>query len=344
MLHRVEALTAKATKHIWGGTFHHIGNLVLRMHGPMIGIAKDYSIIDREDAKDLLGDCVRELGIDIKARRFPTGAVLEDIASLSVDTCISVAKTVTGRYPFYSEFIPEIEKIIKRYRSRKAKLCLLDFGDLLVKWKQLLEEKLEAREHYQQKFLHILVDEYQDTNTIQAQIIDLLAAGKRNLMVVGDDAQSIYSFRGADFGNIINFPKRSPDAKCYRLETNYRSTPQIVLLTNGSIAHNVHQFRKTLVSVKKQGMSPCLVALEDVLEQASFIAQSILELRDEGMDLSEMAVLYRSHYHSTELQMELTRRGIPFVVRSGLRFFEQAHIKDVVSYQKVLVNPFDELA
>jgi DNA helicase-2/ATP-dependent DNA helicase PcrA len=188
------------------------------------------------------------------------------------------------------------------------------------------------------------VDEYQDTNRIQSDIIDLLAEKHGNLMVVGDDSQSIYSFRGAHFANILSFSDRYPSAKAFKLEINYRSTPEILHLANSSILFNRHQFPKKLRTVRPTGTVPCLVPVPDVLEQAYFVAQKIEEIRNGGTPLSEIAVLYRAHYHSMELQMELTRRGIPFQVRSGLRFFEQAHIKDVCAYMKIICNPMDELA
>ncbi len=220
----------------------------------------------------------------------------------------------------------------------------MDFDDLLVNWKLLLEEHESISEALKRKFRYILVDEYQDTNKLQADVVDGMAAIRRNVMVVGGDAQSIYSFRGASFENIITFPIRFSDAIIYKLETNYRSTPQILNLANQTIAHNRFQFQKELRAVRGDGPEPAAVGVDDVFEQASFVAQRILELRDEGEKLGDIAVLYRSHYQSLELQMELSRRLIPYEIRSGVRFFEQAHIKDVIAYLKIMVNPRDELS
>src|SRR5438067_1211524 len=221
----------------------------------------------------------------------------------------------------------------------------MDYHDLLLNWKRLLVEKPEIAGLYADQFQHILVDEYQDTNRLQVEIIDLLAVKHRNVMVVGDDAQSIFAWRGADFTNIYEFPKRYPEAALYKLETNYRSTPEILALANTSIACNRKQFPKMLTAVKRsRDFKPALVPCSDVEQQSAFVASRILELRDEGTHLEDIGVMYRSHYHSIELQLELTRRGIPYRVQSGVRFFEQAHIKDVISYLRIVVNPRDELA
>jgi len=199
-------------------------------------------------------------------------------------------------------------------------------------------------EHYGNKFLHVLVDEYQDTNSLQAKIMNLLAAKHRNIMVVGDDSQSIYSFRGAYFRNIINFPKVYPDVTVFKLEVNHRSTPEILAIANTAIVLAKEKFEKSLKANRPSGSKPVVVPLTTVYEQSAFVAQRMLELREEGHSLNDMAVLYRSHYQSMEIQMELTKRGIPFEVRSGLRFFEEAHIKDVLAHLKVMHNPSDEIA
>ncbi|MEK6689754.1 MAG: ATP-dependent helicase [Nitrospirota bacterium] len=343
MLHRAEILIKTDIKRIWGGTFHHIGNLILRRHAETLGYKPNFSILDREDSKDLINACISDAGINIKARRFPQGDVLGDIIGFSVNTEEPLEKVVYQRYPYFTPLIDDIERVAFKYNQRKKRLNLMDFDDLLLNWKRILEDSPDINEIYSNRFEHILVDEYQDTNKIQADIIDLLASRKKNLMVVGDDSQSIYSFRGANFANIIEFPKRYPYAKVYKLTINYRSTPEILGLANQSISFNRWQFPKALKTVKDSGAKPVLVAFNDVLQQAEFVAQRILELRDEGVSLNDIAALYRSHYHSMELQMALTKRGIPYEVRSGIRFFEQAHIKDVTSYMRIIINPLDEI-
>jgi DNA helicase-2/ATP-dependent DNA helicase PcrA len=237
-----------------------------------------------------------------------------------------------------------IQSVISAYHRRKKALNIMDFDDLLLNCRKLLAEYPVVLQTYAGRFEHILVDEYQDTNLIQADMVDLLASVHRNLMVVGDDSQSIYSFRGAHFANIMKFPEKYPECRIFKLETNYRSTPEILNLANLSIINNENQYQKELKAVRDRGIRPVLAPARNVLQQADFVCQRILELMRDGIDLHDMAVLYRAHYHSMELQMEMTRRGIPFEIRSGIRFFEQAHIKDVTSFMRIVLNPFDELA
>ena len=348
MLRRVESLTGGSTdvaRRVWGGTFHRIANLILRRHAESIGYTANFSILDTEDAKDFLGVCVDEAGVDTKARRFPKSEVLQDIISFATNTDTPIAEVVPRRYPYFEPLSQQITRVDRLYMERKRERNVMDYDDLLLNWKRLLEEKDEIARLYQEQFEHVLVDEYQDTNKLQAEIVDLLAVKHRNVMVVGDDAQSIFAFRGASVEGIYEFPKRYPEARTYKLETNYRSTPEILAVANVSIASNRRQFTKTLRAARPSlGLEPALVPCRDADQQAAFIASRILELRDEGIALSETAVLYRSHYHSLELQLELTRRGIPYRVRSGTRFFEQAHIKDVIAYLRLTANPRDEMA
>ena len=346
MLRRVELLTTGGdVRRVWGGTFHRIANLILRRHAASIGYESNYTILDSEDSKDFLNICIDEAGIDTRARRFPKAEVLQGIISFANNTDRPISDVVAHRYPHFEPLAQQVQRVDSIYMERKRERNVMDYDDLLLNWKRLLVEKKEIAEIYAEQFQHILVDEYQDTNKLQAEIIDLLAVKYRNVMVVGDDAQSIFAFRGAEFTNIYEFPQRYPEAHVYRLETNYRSTPEILSLANVSIASNRKQFPKVLRAARSsKGMMPALVPCRDTDQQAAFVAARILELRDEGTRLEEIAVLYRSHYHSLELQLELTRRGIPYRIRSGVRFFEQAHIKDVISYLRVITNPHDELA
>ncbi|HVT45199.1 MAG TPA: ATP-dependent helicase [Thermoanaerobaculia bacterium] len=344
MLSRVEQLVTTDTRSLFGGTFHSIGNRLLRRHAALLGYRANFSILDDEDAKEMMEAAISASGVSTLEKRFPKGDVLLDIYSAILSTKTPLALHLEKNFPHFALYVSEIHDVFARYRRRKKEANAMDFDDLLLNWKLLLDDHEEVATALKTRFRHILVDEYQDTNLLQAEIVDAMAAVRRNVMVVGDDAQSIYSFRGASFENIITFPLRFPDATIYKLETNYRSTAQILALANASIAQNRFQFRKELTAVRGDGPEPAVVGVDDVYEQASFVAQRILELRDEGESLDEIAVLYRSHYQSLELQMELSRRLIPYEIRSGVRFFEQAHIKDVLAYLRIVVNPRDELS
>ncbi|HEV7426021.1 MAG TPA: ATP-dependent helicase [Thermoanaerobaculia bacterium] len=344
MLSRVEQLVTIDTRRIWGGTFHSIGNRLLRQHAATIGYRSSFTILDAEDAKEMMESAISSLGIKTLEKRFPKGDVLIDIYSYLINTRTPLELHLENNYPHFGIYRDEMINVFRRYKERKQEANAMDFDDLLVNWKLLLDDFPEVSAALKRRYRYILVDEYQDTNKLQAEVVDAMAEVRRNVMVVGDDAQSIYSFRGASFENIITFPLRFPEAKIYKLEINYRSTRQILSLANASIAQNRFQFRKELQAVRGDGPDPAVVGVDDVFEQASFIAQRILELRDEGESLADIAVLYRSHYQSLELQMELSRRLIPYEIRSGIRFFEQAHIKDVVAYLKIVTNSRDELS
>lgn len=344
MLSRVEQLVTADTRRIWGGTFHSMGNRLLRRYASEIGYRSNFTILDDEDAKEMMESAISATGIKTLEKRFPKGDVLLDIYSYLINTRTPLELHLEQNYPHFMVYGDEIVRVFHRYKDHKREANAMDFDDLLVNWKLLLDEKPEIAEALKRKFRHLLVDEYQDTNKLQAEVVDLMASVRRNVMVVGDDAQSIYSFRGASFENILTFPLRFPEARIFKLETNYRSTPQVLELANHSIGHNRYQFRKELQAVRGEGPLPAVVGTDDVFEQAAFVAQRILELRDEGEKLSDIAVLYRSHYQSLELQMELSRRLIPYEIRSGVRFFEQAHIKDVLAYLKIVTNTRDELS
>ena len=344
MLRRVENLLPTDISAIWGGTFHHVGNRILRRHAKLLGFGNDFTILDREDSKDMLDACITEAKIDTKQERFPKGDVLAEIYSLAVNTERSIEQVLVEQYDYFSHLAGPIKTLREVYRERKLKANAMDYDDLLVNTLRLFQEHAEVRERYQEQFLHVLVDEYQDTNKIQAELIDTLAARHRNVMVVGDDAQSIYSWRGANYRNILSFPERYPDARSFKIEVNYRSVPSILKLANEAIKANVHQFAKNLTPVRGGGAKPWLISCPDSNQQSQFVAQRILELRDEGVALNDIAVLYRAHFHAMELQMELTRRNIPYLITSGLRFFEQAHVKDVSCFLKVAINPHDEMA
>src|SRR4029434_2037780 len=345
MLDRVANLLPVNASGLWGGTFHSIGNRMLRRHGTALGYSSGFTIMDREDQKDLINTVVANAGIDPKEIRFPKGDVLAEIFSFVVNTEKPLAELLAEKFPYFLPLLDKIRDVHGRYEKKKKATNSLDFDDLLEKTLLMFQQHESIAEFYRRQFQFILVDEYQDTNKIQADLIDLLAREHRNVMVVGDDAQSIYSWRGANFQNILEFPKRYSDAQVFKIEMNYRSVLEILEVANAAIAANVQQFRKHLSATRQSNaMKPALVALNDGAEQAQFVAQRILELRDEDVDLSDIAVLYRAHYHAIELQLELSRRGIPYQITSGIRFFEQAHIKDVTSFIRFVANPRDEVA
>ena len=345
MLDRVANLLPVDASGLWGGTFHSVGNRILRRHGSALGYSSGFTIMDREDQKDLLNAVVSGAGIDPKEIRFPKADVLAEIFGFVVNTEKPLEELLAEKFPYFLPLLERIKDVHDRYEKKKKATNSMDFDDLLQKTLSMLQQHERIAEFYRRQFQFILVDEYQDTNKIQADLVDLLARDHRNVMVVGDDAQSIYSWRGANFKNILEFPKRYPDAQVFKIEMNYRSIPEILEVANAAIAANVEQFRKNLQPTREsKGMKPALVALNDGAEQAQFVAQRILELRDENVDLREIAVLYRAHYHAIELQLELSRRGIPYQITSGIRFFEQAHIKDVTSFIRFVANPRDEVA
>src|SRR5437879_2406966 len=345
MLDRVSNLLPVDAAGIWGGTFHSIGNRMLRRHGSALGYSSGFTIMDREDQKDLIATVVASSGIDPKEMRFPKADVLADIFSFVINTERPMEELLAEKFPYFLPLLEQIKDVQARYERKKKATNSLDFDDLLEKTLRMLLEHEHIGRVYRRQFQFILVDEYQDTNKIQADFIDILARDHQNVMVVGDDAQSIYSWRGANFQNILEFPKRYPKAQVFRIELNYRSVPEILEVANSAIAANVKQFKKNLSATRdSKAMKPALVALNDGSEQAQFVGQRVVELRDEGVELNEIAVLYRAHYHAVELQLEFSRRGIPYQITSGIRFFEQAHIKDVASFIRFVANPRDEVA
>ncbi len=345
MLNRVANLLPMDASGIWGGTFHSVGNRILRRHGSALSYSSGFTIMDREDQKDLIDVVIASAGIDPKEIRFPKGDVLAEIFSFVVNTEKPLEELLAEKFPYFLPLLEKIKDVHDRYEKKKKATNSMDFDDLLEKTLTMFQRHERIAEFYRRQFQFILVDEYQDTNKIQADLVDLLARDHRNVMVVGDDAQSIYSWRGANFQNILEFPKRYPDARVFKIEMNYRSVPEILEVANAAIAANVQQFHKHLSATRQSNaVKPALVALNDAGEQAQFIAQRILELRDEGVDLRDIAVLYRAHYHAIELQLELSRRGIPYQITSGIRFFEQAHIKDVTAFIRFIANPRDEVA
>ncbi len=348
MLERVAELTGGSAGQIWGGTFHSVANRVLRRHAERLGYAPGFTIFDSDDQKALMRALTKQHAGKVgKADRFPKPELLISLHSLAANTDRPWREVLASDYPHLTKHEESITAIYEAYTHRKRESNAMDFDDLLLNLLRLLREHADVREDLQGRFLHILVDEYQDTNSPQEQIISLLAGGPQSaLMAVGDDAQSIYSWRGANVQHILDFQRRYPDAEVYRIETNYRSVPAILELSNAAIALNTKQFTKELRPARKQGAQrrPAVTPAPDNRMEARLVAQHIDRLMERGIAGKNIAVLYRAHFHSMDVQMELTRNHIPYRITSGLRFFEQAHVKDCVAFLRLLTNPKDEIA
>ena len=345
MVGRLEALIGPQAHGVWAGTFHHVGNRLLRRSAPLLGFGNNFTILDSEDQVDLVRLAMDDSGLVGTGKMGPKPAAVQHLLSLAFNTRRPLAEVVADRNPGLAGWQAQLDAAAVAYAARKRAANSLDYDDLLGQWARLVDEFPEQRAAQGRMFRHILVDEMQDTNTVQVELVEAIAkAGAGNLTAVGDDAQSIYRFRGANYDNILKFPERNPGTQVFRLETNYRSSPEIVAFTNASIGHNTLGFPKTLVSARPTGPRPVVVSTADPYEEADFLCQQVLEAHEQGVGLSRIAVLYRNHHDSILLQGELVTRGITYSVRSGLRFFEQAHIKDVLSYLRILANPRDETA
>ncbi|MGD1029660.1 MAG: ATP-dependent helicase [Opitutaceae bacterium] len=346
MLHRVTELTGVEAGRFWGGTFHGMGHRALRMHGEVIGISRSFTILDSDESEHLLRDAVE--GIDrtfFKDKTHPRPGPLHDLISLGRNTRTGHAETIKRYFPQHEGLEDRIAGFAKGYAERKRSANVLDFDDLLEFWLDLLRKSPEAAAYYSNRFRHVLVDEYQDTNLLQAEIVDIIGSHHR-VMAVGDDAQCIYSWRGANFENILTFPDRHPGTQIHRIETNYRSTPQILELANGVLLAQPkgRHFDKVLRPARANGEKPFVVEAMDGREQAAFIIQRLRGLADEGCSLRDIAILYRAHFQALDLQLELSRRQIPYQITSGVRFFEQAHVRDLVALLRFAYNPSDQPA
>ncbi len=344
MLRRASTLLDARCSRVSGGTFHSFANRILRKYASLVGLSSNFTILDQSDAEDAVGLVRTKLEFNKSDKRFPRKHAILEVISKSTNKSASIEDVLAEEYPQFEEFAAEIKNIRDEYNAYKRQKSLLDYDDLLIYLQMLLSQHAEARLHLSRKYKYIMVDEYQDTNRLQAYIACLLASEHGNIMVVGDDAQSIYSFRGANFRNIIDFPKIFKNTKMITLEENYRSTHPILDLTNAVIRQAKEKFEKNLFTRKKGGNSPVFIDCSDDSAQSKFVAEKILELREEGLNLKDMAVLFRSGWHSNELEVELASRNIPFVTYGGLKFVEAAHIKDVLSYLRIIHNPEDQVS
>jgi DNA helicase II / ATP-dependent DNA helicase PcrA len=338
-------VTQDDTGRVWGGTFHAIGNRLLRIHGRALGLTPDFTVLDQADGADVMNLLRDELGYSSRERRFPRKDTLAAIYSRTVNADERLVDVLGGRYPWCLDEAEGIREIFRAYTERKRQQHLLDYDDLLLFWKALATSAA-AGPQLAGMFEHILVDEYQDTNALQADILEGMrpAEGRRNLTVVGDDAQAIYGFRAATVKNILEFPRRFPDATVVTLERNYRSTPPILSASNAVIALSPQRHEKTLRATRRGEARPILRACLDEAEQSDAVCRAVLERREEGVALKAQAVLFRAAYHSDHLEVELARRNIPFVKYGGLKFMEAAHVKDALACLRILENPLDEVS
>jgi DNA helicase II / ATP-dependent DNA helicase PcrA len=346
MLSRAERLSGhRDAGRVWGGTFHAVGNRLLRLYGRPLGLHPDFTVLDQADGADVMNLIRQELGFAAREKRFPRKETLAAIYSRTVNAGEKLAVVLERDYPWCLEELDGIRLIFEAYTRRKRDQHVLDYDDLLLFWHALASSR-EAGATLAGLFDHILVDEYQDTNALQANIVEAMRppGTARNLTVVGDDAQSIYGFRSATVRNILEFPQRFPGTAIVKLERNFRSTPPLLDLSNAVIALSPQRHEKTLWSTREGSARPSLRTCLDEAEQCDAVCTEVLRHREEGTPLHRQAVLFRTGHHSDLLEVELARRNIPFVKYGGLKFMEAAHVKDALAMLRVLENPYDEVS
>ncbi|MBU0566535.1 ATP-dependent helicase, partial [bacterium] len=344
MLKMASLLLDERCQKVSGGTFHSFANATLRRYADLVGFNRNFTILDRSDSEDVINLIRTRLGLHKGEVRFPRKRAILNVISKSINKGCLLEEVLEEDYPQFMEILDIIEKIRQEYREYKRTKSLLDYDDLLVYLKVLLEENDDLRAKLSNFYRYIMIDEYQDTNKLQAKIACLLASEHQNIMVVGDDSQSIYSFRGANFRNIMDFPKIFSRAKIITLEQNYRSTQPILNLTNEIIRYAKEKYSKTLFTEKEGDQKPLFIQIPNENYQSRFIVRKVLELREEGKPLDSIAILFRAGWHSNDLEIELASHNIPFVKHGGLKFMEAAHIKDVIAYLRVVFNPLDSVS
>jgi DNA helicase-2/ATP-dependent DNA helicase PcrA len=344
MLRRAAQLLDDRCEKIAGGTFHSFGNAMLRRYASHIGLDPAFGILDRTDSESLIGILRKEMQPATRQRSFPRKKTLANIFSRAVNKGRSIEEIIDNDYPHFESHLEIINRLQQTFKIRKQEHHFLDYDDLLIYLRRLLADYPAARERISASYQYIMVDEYQDTNTIQAEILYLLTNVNKNIMVVGDDAQSIYAFRGANFRNIIDFPKMFPETRMVYLEENYRSIQPILTLTNVIIERAKEKFSKNLFTQRTGGSTPVIVNAEDEYSQSRFVVDQIKDLQHQGIALKEIAVLFRASFHSFDLEIELNREGIEFVKMGGFKFVESAHIKDVLAHMRVIANAYDRIS
>ena len=343
MLTRAAALADARCQRVSGGTFHSLGHSVLRKFADEAGVAKNFTVLDQSDTEDLIDLLRRQIRLS-KAQHFPRKRTIAAIFSMMVNKVLSLKQVLNQHYPQFVDERRNLETLFQSFEEFKRGRHMLTYDDLLVRFREALENSVTMREQISDQYRYIMVDEYQDTNKLQAQIVKLMTARHDNVAVVGDEFQSIYSFRGASHRNMLEFPKLFPAAKIIKLEENFRSTQPILDVANAIISDVKESYKKRLYSRIDGGQAPVVVSAHDENEQSRFVAQRIADLRDEGVPLSEIAVLFRSSSHSFDLEIELGKHGVPFRKFGGIRFAESAHIKDALSFLRVVVKPSDTLS
>jgi DNA helicase II / ATP-dependent DNA helicase PcrA len=343
MLQRATRLLDNRCERVSGGTFHSFSNLKLRQYASCLSLSPDFAILDRSDAEDLIG-LIRKETDGSPGRPLPRKNTLADIFSRAVNKVLPIEEVVFADYPHFSELTETLVSMFGEYTRRKREHHFLDYDDLLICFQRLLQDFPDVRRRISSGHQYIMVDEYQDTNKIQAQILYLLTDATRNIMVVGDDSQSIYAFRGANFRNIMEFPSLFPNTRIIGLEENYRSTQPILDLTNIVIERAREKYSKHLFTRKEGGAVPQMIETEDENTQSRWVVERVVELRSRGVCLREMAVLFRAGFHSFDLEIELAREGIPFIKVGGFKFTESAHIKDTLAHLRVVANPYDRIS
>jgi DNA helicase-2/ATP-dependent DNA helicase PcrA len=343
MLRRAEQLVGDRSRAVAGGTFHSFANSVLRKWAEPLGLKPNFTILDRADMEDVINLLRSRMGFGSRERRFPKKGALAESISMARNKRRPLEEEIQLDFPHLIEHSSEILQLAQKYEIYKRERGLLDYDDLLDRLIELLQNQ-DVRRRLSDTYRYIMIDEYQDTNAVQAEIVRLLATNHQNVMAVGDDAQSIYSFRGANFHNILDFPKIFPNARVVKLEENYRSIQGILDVANEVISRAAEKYTKVLFTKREGQLRPMLVRASDEHMQSRFVAQRILELREDGVELNEIAVLFRSSFHSFDLELELQRRDIPFIKRGGFKFIETAHIKDVLAHLRVIANPADAVS
>ncbi len=348
MLERIEDLTGIPRSQFWGGTFHSIGQRILRMNAQAAGIRPDFSILDADDADSLFASVCRQVAPHfVKGKNTPTPRVVFDALSYARNTMLPLADVIRSRLGWVEDAQEIVPKLLAEYTAAKRAQNACDYDDLLELFRNLLRDDPPSRERYHSRFRHILVDEFQDTNTLQSEIIRLLAGPETHVMAVGDDAQCIYTWRGADYENIVDFPQNFPGTQVHKIEINYRSTPEILDFSNSILEsrREAAGFSKRLRATRERGFKPALIPQPDAFSQARAVVSKIRTLvEDEGFSLSDIIVLYRAHFQAKELQIELTNLHVPFVITSGIQFFQQAHVRDFVAQLRFVQNNDDAVA